>query len=257
MSLAPAGPPRHTQPDARAYGLLLLLFLAALLYTSVGHARPSGYLAAMALYGLAPADMRTAALALNVIAATLATARYRSAGHFDRWLLLPLVVGSIPAAFVGGLLTLPGTIYKPLLAVLLLIAAIRLAWPKQRADAVHHRMPPWAGVLSGAVIGFLSGLTGVGGGIYLTPLLLFAGWAETKKAAGVSAAFILVNSVAAIAGRLLVDTALPPDLPAWAVAVTVGGLIGATLGSRVFGPTAFRYLLAAVLIVAALKLLAG
>jgi uncharacterized membrane protein YfcA len=241
-----------------AYGLVLLLFAAAVLYTSVGHAGASGYLAAMALYGLAPADMRPAALALNLLAATLATAQFRWAGHFDRALFLPLVAGSVPAAFVGGWLTLPGTVYKPVLAVLLFVAAVRLAWPHRDTTGPERRMPPWAAVLSGAAIGLLSGLTGVGGGIYLTPLLLFAGWAETKKAAGVSAAFILVNSVAGLVGRLVADpAALPPQMPEWAAAVLVGGLIGATLGSRVFAPGVLRRLLAVVLVVAALKLAFG
>jgi uncharacterized protein len=237
-------------------GLLVLLFLAAVFFTSVGHAGASGYLAAMALYGLAPSEMRSAALALNVLAGTLTTARFRSAGHFDRSLFLPLIIGSIPGAFVGGLLSFPATIYRPVVGVLLLIAAVRLAWPTRKADGPVRRMPAWAGVLCGTAIGLLSGLTGVGGGIYLMPLLLFAGWAEARTAGGVSAAFILVNSVAGLSGRLLADPVLPPQLLAWAAVVLVGSVIGATLGSRVLGPSIIRYLLAIALGFAAFTLLA-
>jgi uncharacterized membrane protein YfcA len=240
-----------------AVGLTALLFTAALLYTSVGHAGASGYLAAMAVYGLAPDEMRPAALILNLFAAVLATTKFRSAGHFDRGMFLPLVAGSVPAAFVGGFLTVPGAVYKPLLAAALLLAAARLVWPESQGHRTDCRMPVWAGVLSGAVIGFLSGLTGVGGGIYLTPLLLFCGWAETRKAAGVSAAFILVNSAAGLAGRLSALPSLPTALPVWVVVVTVGGWIGSTLGSRVLGSATLRRLLAVVLVVAASKLLPG
>ena len=162
------------------YSLTLLLFVAAVLYTSVGHAGASGYLAAMAFYGLAPEAMRPTALVLNLVAATLATARFRSAGYFDRRLFLPLVAGSIPGAFVGGFLTLPGPVYKPILAAALLVAAVRLAWPLVSATAPPRRMPVWVGVAVGLVIGLLSRLTGVGGGIYLTPILLLAGWARRR-----------------------------------------------------------------------------
>jgi uncharacterized protein len=239
------------------YTLTLLLFVAAILYTSVGHAGASGYLAAMAFYGLAPEAMRPTALMLNLVASTLATSRFRSAGHFDRKLFLPLVAGSIPGAFVGGFLTLPGPVYKPILAAALLIAAVRLAWPLASATAPPRRMPVWAGVTVGLGIGLLSGLTGVGGGIYLTPVLLFAGWAQTKVAAGVSAAFILVNSAAGLAGRLAEAPYLPPEMPVWVGVVLLGSLIGSTLGSRVFGSTTLRRILSVVLASASVKLIIG
>jgi uncharacterized membrane protein YfcA len=242
----------------QALALAALLFAAALLYTSVGHAGASGYLAAMALFGLAPDDMRPTALVLNLFAAVLTTLRFRSAGHFDRRLFLPLVAGSVPAAFLGGFLTLPGPVYKPLLAAALLVGALRLALPSRTPSTEPtRRMPVWVGVLCGAAVGLLSGLTGVGGGIYLTPVLLFCRWAEPKRAAGVSAAFILVNSAAGLVGRLAAFPALPAELPVWVVVVTVGSLIGSTLGSRVLGSATLRRLLAVALVVAASKLLAG
>jgi uncharacterized membrane protein YfcA len=148
-------------------------------------------------------------------------------------------------------------VYKPILAAALLIAAARLAWPVASATGPTRRMPVWVGVTVGLGIGLLSGLTGVGGGIYLTPVLLLAGWATTKVAAGVSAAFILVNSAAGLAGRLSESPYLPPELPVWAVVVLVGSLIGSTLGSRVFGSTTLRRILSVVLASASVKLIIG
>lgn len=233
-----------------------LLFVAAVLYTSVGHAGASGYLAAMALCGLAPAEMRPTALVLNLLAAVPTTANFGTAGHFDRRLFVPLVLGSMPTAFLGNLLTLPPHVYKLALGFALALAALRLAWPTSRSEATR-RLPAWAGVLLGLGIGFVSGLTSVGGGIYLTPVLLLAGFATTKTAAGVSAAFILANSAVGLAGRLHANPAIPTALPAWCGAVIAGSLIGSTLGSRVFGSPTLRRVLAGVLLVAAGKLALG
>src|SRR5437764_7003664 len=147
-----------------AFGLVALVFATALLYSSVGHAGASGYLAAMAFYGVAPDAMRPAALVLNILAAALTTARFRSAGHFDRRLLLPLVAGSVPAACAGGFLTVPGGVYRPLLAITLTAAAVRLALPLPDSPKQDRRMPAWVGMVVGAVIGFVSGVTGVGRG---------------------------------------------------------------------------------------------
>jgi uncharacterized membrane protein YfcA len=238
-----------------SYGLVLLLFAGALLYTSVGQAGASGYLAAMAVYGLAPDAMRPAALVLNLVAASLTAARFRSAGHFDRRLFLPLAAGSIPGAFLGGFLTLPGPVYRPALAAALGLAAVRLAWPPRPAPA--RRMPVWVGVMAGLGIGLFSGLTGMGGGVYLMPLVLLAGWADVKVAAGVSAAFILVNSAAGLAGRLSESPALPNEMPVWVAAVLLGSLIGSTVGSRVLGATTMRRVLGVMLAAAAVKLLVG
>lgn len=232
--------------------LPLLLFAAAVLYTSVGHAGASGYLAAMAFVGLAPAEMRPAALVLNLLAAAPTVTQFALAGHFDRRLFVPLVVGSVPFAFLGGGQSLPPHVYRLLLASALLLAAARLALPIGR-DAATRRLPAWGAVLLGAGIGYLSGLTGVGGGIYLTPVLLLAGFAATKPAAGVSAAFILANSLAGLGGTLWAGKPIPTALPVWCAAVVAGGLIGSTLGSRVLGSPTLRRLLAAVLLVAAYK----
>jgi uncharacterized membrane protein YfcA len=236
--------------------LAVLVFAAAVLYSSVGHAGASGYLAAMALCGVAPAEMKPTALVLNILVATVATARFYSAGSFSWRILLPFACTSVPFAFLGGQLTLPSPVYRQVVGVTLLIASFRLlthASPRDGGD--RRRLAPAVGMACGAGIGLLSGLTGVGGGIYLTPLLLFTRWADTREAAGISAAFILVNSVAGLAGHSLASRTLPHALPLLAVAAVAGGLIGSSLGSRRLGSPAFRRLLGVVLVIAAVKML--
>lgn len=234
--------------------LTLCILLAAALYSSVGHGGGSGYLASMALFGVAPDAMKPAALALNVLVAAIATFRFQRAGAFDRRLFLPLAAASVPLAFFGGLWSLPERGYQVLVAVALAAAAVRLALPSEVGDRDPILPPVWQALALGAGIGLLSGLTGVGGGIYLTPIMLLAGWARPRDAAGVSAAFILVNSVAGLAGRWQTAPALPDQLPYWAVAALLGGVAGSTIGVRRLGSTGLKRVLAVVLVVAALKL---
>jgi len=233
--------------------LVTCIFVAALLYSSVGHAGASGYLAAMAIFGIAPESMRPAALVLNILVATVATVRFYRAGCFSWSIFWPFAMASVPFAFLGGALTLPGTIYKQVVGLVLLFAAYRL-FRNRVADATK-RIPAPLGLLSGAGIGLLSGLTGTGGGIFLSPMLLFMGWAETKESAGVSAAFILVNSIAGIIGLFTKPVVLPNMLPYWAIAAVVGGLIGSELGSKRLGNPTLRRLLAVVLVIAGGKLM--
>lgn len=237
--------------------LCILIFAAAVLYSSVGHAGASGYLAAMALCGVAPAEMKPAALVLNVLVASIATIRFHRAGCSSTVLLWPFAAGSIPFAFVGGLLTLPGRVYKPVAGVILLVAAIRVVGSsrKDEESVSKRKVTLLPALASGSGIGFLSGLTGTGGGIFLTPLLLSMGWAETRESAGVSAAFILVNSIAGLAGLLAGSVTWPRATPLWALVAVVGGLIGSELGSRRLATDAIRRLLGAVLLIAGLKLL--
>jgi uncharacterized membrane protein YfcA len=236
--------------------LALLIFAAAVLYSSVGHAGASGYLAAMALYDVAPAEMKPTALVLNILVATVATVRFYAAGSFSWRVFLPFACASVPFAFVGGQMVLPNPVYRQVVGATLLVAAFRLfTHSAPREGQALRRLPPAVGVACGAVIGLLSGLTGVGGGIYLTPLLLFTHWADTRQAAGVSAAFIFVNSVAGLAGHSLATRTLPHALPLFAVAAVAGGLIGSGLGSRRLGSPAFRRVLGVVLVIAAAKML--
>lgn len=239
--------------------ILAVAFLAAAtLYASVGHAGASAYLAAMALVGIPVATMRPTALALNIVVASIVTVRFHLAGRVHWRSLAPFIMGSIPLAFVGGGLVLPGAVYKPIVGAVLLFAAVQLFRTARRA-ADDRAMPPSVPVvpagLAGAGIGFLSGLTGTGGGIFLTPLILLAGWAETRVAAGISAAFILANSISGLLGNVVAVQALPPALPVWLVAVAAGGLLGAELGAWRLGVPALRRALALVLVIAGLKLI--
>src|SRR5215213_8204199 len=242
------------------HGLLIgLIFVAALLYSSVGHAGASGYLAAMALVGVAPEVMKPTALALNILIATIATVRYYRAGYFYWAALWPFAIGSIPLSFVGGAIILPGYLYKPAVGLVLLYAAYSLfrstvLGPPESANKGIN-IPTAPAVASGGLIGLLAGLTGTGGGIFLSPLLLFTGWAGTRPTSGASAAFILVNSVAGLAGSFASIRYLPDALPVWALAAAVGGLIGSELGSRKLQSNGIRRALAAVLVIAGLKLM--
>lgn len=235
--------------------LAALFFAAAILYASVGHAGASAYLAAMALFGVAPDVMRPTALVLNVFVASIVVVRFSGAGHLPWRQLLPLVIGSIPAAFLGGGVELPGEIYRPLVAAVLLAGAYRLATAGSDPDHSASGVPFAAGIVAGAAIGLLAGLTGTGGGIFLTPLLVLAGWTSTRDAAGLSGAFILVNSIAGLAGLLTGGFSLPPGLPLWIGAVVAGGLIGSALGATRFSILGLRRALSVVLVLAAAKLL--
>lgn len=240
-------------PDALL--LALLFFAAATLYASVGHAGASAYLAAMAFLGTAPAVMRPTALVLNLFVATIVIVRFARAGHLPWRSLVPLVAGSIPAAFLGGLVDLPGELYRPLVAIVLLAGAWRLATALAPDDDTRPRgVPVAAGVSAGAVIGLLAGLTGTGGGIFLTPLLVLGGWTATRDAAGLSGAFILANSISGLAGLATGGFTLPAALPLWVAAVIGGGLIGSWLGAVRFSILNLRRALALVLVVAAVKL---
>jgi len=238
-------------------GLALLVFAAAALYSMVGHGGASAYLAAMALFGLAPAVMRPTALVLNILVSAIAAVQFARAGRFSWSTFWPFAIGAVPAAFVGGAVTLPAVSYRRVVGVVLVYAALRL-W--QRAAAATGR-PLWPApkalaIPLGVPIGLLSGLTGVGGGIFLSPILLLAGWAEVRTTAGVAAVFILANSVAGLLGCLASVRALPAGLPVLAAAAVAGGLVGSTLGSRRLPSPALRRLLAVVLVVAAWKLIA-
>ncbi len=246
-------------PDAltpAALFLAVLFGVAAILYGTVGHAGASAYLAAMALVGLAPEVMRPTALTLNILVAGIVTARFARGGFVRPASALPFLVGSVPAAFVGGTLTLPDEVYRPLVGAVLIFAAVRFGVTAVRpADEFPPRAPLAAAVGSGAGIGLLAGLTGTGGGIFLTPLMVVAGWAGVRFAAGTSALFILANSVAGLAGNIGAVGNIPAALPLWLGAVAVGGAIGSELGSRRLGSPWLRRALALVLLIAGLKLI--
>jgi hypothetical protein len=239
--------------------LAALFFVAALLYASVGHAGASAYLATMAILGV-PADVaRPTALSLNVVVASIVTVRFWRARLVDARAVLPLVVGSIPAAFIGGAIDVPTDVYKPLLGIVLIVAAagfVRTARATAaEASLAPARVPALGGVFAGAVIGLVSGLTGTGGGIFLSPLLLLVGWSTTRQASGIASVFILANSIAGLAGNISAVGAVPSALPLWAVAVVAGAFVGSGIGSRRASPPQLRVALAVVLVVAGLKLI--
>lgn len=242
--------------DTEIIILGVLFLIAALLYSSVGHAGASGYLAAMALMGLSPDVMKPTALAINILVAVIATFKFYRVGAFSWRVFLSLVITSIPCAFIGGFISLPSHIYKPIVGVVLVYAA----WYSFRTanQSTYEVKFPSAPILlfSGAILGFMSGLTGVGGGIFLSPLLLFFRWAETKVISGIAAAFILVNSLAGFVGVLSKTPTLPSALPLWAVAAVIGGYIGAEYGSKRLGNPAIQKLLALVLVIAGVKMIA-
>ena len=237
--------------------LAILVFIAALLYSSVGHAGASGYLAAMALLGIAPTVMKPTALTLNILVASIATFKFYRAGHFSWRLFWPFALASIPCAFMGGAITLPDHLYRTLVGMVLLFAAYKLFRNAQRVieEATVKPVSAWVALLVGAALGLLAGLTGTGGGIFLSPLLLLMGWASTRQTAGVSAAFILVNSVAGLLGNLSSVHALPSALWILAPMAIVGGFIGAEYGSKRLATPNMRRLLAVVLVIAGMKLI--
>jgi uncharacterized membrane protein YfcA len=231
------------------------ILVAAVLYSSVGHGGASAYLAVMALAGLAPAGMRPSALVLNLVVAAISAFRFARAGWFRWRLLWPFAATSIPFAFLGGSITLPESLYERVLGLVLLFAAYRLWRVFGKGEERPHPPPLLAALLWGAAIGMLSGLTGVGGGIFLSPLLLLAHWAEPKPTAAVSAAFIWVNSFAGLLGKPSSLAALPSGVALWAAAAAIGGIVGAGLGSQRLPSLVLRRLLAVVLVVAGVKLL--
>ncbi|MDF3072811.1 MAG: sulfite exporter TauE/SafE family protein [Alphaproteobacteria bacterium] len=234
--------------------------LVASLYSSVGHAGASGYLACMALLSVPPTVMRPTALVLNVLAATITTISFHRAG-FRPWRpLLPLIAASIPAAFVGGAIKPEPHIYQALVGAMLLLSSAWLiygTWRNQAAIA-NDKAPSLSLLLAvplGGAIGFLSGITGTGGGIFLSPVLLLAGLAGPRWTSAMAAPFILVNSIAGLAGNIYATQFLPAALPIWIVAVAAGALLGSWLGARRLSAKAIRTALAVVMLMAGSKLL--
>lgn len=237
--------------------LTALIFLAAVLYASVGHAGASGYLAAMALFGLAPEEMKPAALVLNIFVASIATFKYVRAGRFNGAIFWPFALASVPFAFLGGFIVLPGEYYKPIVGLVLIYTAYNFI--KTAQYATYDVKPPRLALIgvSGALLGFLSGLVGVGGGIFLSPLLIILQWETVKNVSGVAAAFILVNSAAGLLGLLSSRAPqLPDDITMWALAAVIGGYIGAEYGSKRLASPVIKRLLALVLLIAGVKMVA-
>ena len=233
-----------------------LIFLAALLFSSVGHGGASAYLATFALVSMAPAEMRPAALCLNVLVASIGLYKFYRVRAFNWPLFWPIALTSVPAAFIGGQITLPNQTYKIVVGLCLIYAAFSIFMHANKQDDVIVKpvaKPVLLGL--GAGLGFLAGLTGVGGGIFLSPILLFFGWAKTKVISGVAAAFILVNSASGLLGILSKSATLPVGLIYWAFAAILGGWLGAEYGSKCLANPTIRKLLSLVLVFAGSKML--
>src|SRR5688572_30385804 len=180
----------------------VLLFVVAFLYASVGHGGASGYLALMALFSITPEVMKPTALLLNLFVSLVSFSQFYRGNHFKLKIFLPFALASVPMSFIGGLMVVEGDIYKKILGVLLIIPIIRFFFFKNIAVEDLKKPNLVLSVIIGAVIGLLSGMIGIGGGIILSPLLLLLKWTDQKRTAAISAAFIFVNSLAGLAGQL-------------------------------------------------------
>jgi uncharacterized protein len=236
--------------------LCAAIFAVALLYSSVGHAGASGYIAVLTLFSFEPSVIKPTVLLLNILVASIATYQFWRAGHFSWRLFWPFAALSVPCAFLGGYLLIPAHTFKLIVGIVLLISAVRLFWANKWADVEAVSPAPLTVSLPvGAAIGFLSGITSTGGGIFLTPLLLFFRWAKTKPAAATSALFVLVNSVSGLVGYFSNRQPLPPLAWSLAVAAILGGIAGSQMGSRHLPSRIIYICLAGVLTIAGLKLI--
>jgi uncharacterized membrane protein YfcA len=234
--------------------IALCVLIVAFLYSCVGHAGASGYIAVMSLFSMAPAAIKPTALVLNILVASLGTYQFWRAGHFSWRLFWPFALLSIPCAFLGGYLNLPTHVFKIIVGIVLLLSAARFLIRPPAEREPHEPSPPVAlGV--GGILGLLSGLTGTGGGIFLTPVVIFMHWARTKTASAVSALFILVNSISGLLGNFSATKTFPGFALPLALAAVLGGAVGSYLGSQRFPVTTIKRLLAIVLLIAGFKLI--
>jgi len=233
----------------------ILLFIVAFLYASVGHGGASGYLALMALFSFTPDVMKPTALLLNLFVSLTSFVQFYRGGHFKWKIFLPLVITSIPLAYIGGRMTVESFLYKKLLGIFLLIPIIRFLFFKNIPVNELKKPNIVLSLIIGAAIGFLSGLIGIGGGIILSPILLLLKWTDQKQTAAISASFIFVNSLSGLLGQLTKGIHFSADMYAYVAIAFAGGLCGAYLGSLKFNQNILKYTLAVVLMLAAYKLL--
>jgi uncharacterized membrane protein YfcA len=247
-------------PDEHLLILAALFLVVGALYSAVGHAGASGYLAVMALVGVDSTVMRPTALSINVLVAIIAFVQFARAGHFGWRLFWPFALASVPAAFLGGRFQVPADALRIAIGVVLLISAAHMAWTSRRTAPPKDppREPALPAALGcGGAIGLVSGLTGTGGGIFLSPVMLLFNWADIKRTAATASLFILLNSMAGLAGMASSGWKPGPWLAVLAGAACIGGLVGAYVGSRRLANRPLRMLLACVLLIAGVKLVLG
>lgn len=238
--------------------LSLFIFFIAFLYSSVGHGGASGYLAVLSFLPLLPAEMATTALILNILVAGIALISYFRAGHFSMALTLPFIIGSVPAAFLGGMLPIHAPLYFLILAMVLLYAAFRIAFlfaaPEEKGRELVSL--PWGTVLPiGGGIGLISGMIGIGGGIFLSPLILMKQWAGAKSTSATSACFIVANALAGLGGRIAQGNFQIGTLEPLLLAGFLGGIAGSYLGANQWSNRSLRRVLAGVMVIAAIKMI--
>jgi uncharacterized membrane protein YfcA len=233
---------------------LTILPVVAFLYASVGHGGASGYLALMALFSFSSEIMKPTALLLNLFVAAIAFYHYYKQGYFNKKLFFPFAAASIPMAFLGGLVTIDTSLYKKVLGILLIFAILKLLNVFGKESEKIKQIKTWQGVIVGGIIGFLSGLIGIGGGIILSPVILLLHWGKMKEAAAVSALFIWVNSAAGLTGQFSSGITLELTSIVFVILALIGGFFGAYWGSQKFNNKLLRHMLAFVLIIASIKL---
>jgi hypothetical protein len=241
-------------PDTLIW-IALLMAMAAALYSTVGHGGASAYLAIMALFAVAPETMRPTALALNLVVAGFGALRYWWAGQINLRLLAAFALTAVPAAFIGGGVHVPPEYYRSMVGIVLWIAALRLFWQPSRLAERETSQPSLAITLPvGAGLGLLAGLTGTGGGIFLSPLIILFGWEDARRTSGIAAGFIFLNSAAGLAGNLASVRGLPSELPYLVAAVAAGALVGTWLGAGRLPKRRLLQGLGLVLVIAGAKL---
>lgn len=234
---------------------LSMLFIISFLYASVGHGGASGYLALMALFGLSPLLMKSSALLLNIFVSFASFYQYYKGGYFKWKLFFPFAITSIPASFIGALITVDAHIYKNILGILLILPILRLFGLIGKDSLKEKDVNAGVALLIGAIIGLLSGMIGIGGGIILSPIILLFHWGNMKQTAGVSALFIFVNSISGLIGVISKGQNIDPMVYIWVLIALTGGLLGAYYGRKKFSNTILKRLLAVTLVIASIKLL--
>jgi len=235
----------------------IILFVIAALYAAVGHGGASGYLALMALYGVAPKEMKPTALVLNLFVSLTSFIQYYRGGHFKLRIFIPIAIASIPLAFIGGMIHIEDTLYKRILGVLLLFPVFRFFFFKSPNEDELKNPQIYLSSIFGGVIGLFSGMIGIGGGILLSPVLILLKWTNQKQTAAISAAFIFVNSVAGLGGMFTKEIAFTSNMLLYIVFAFAGGLIGAYLASKRLSQNGLKYVLAVVLLMASYKLISS
>ena len=233
----------------------VILFFVAFLYAAVGHGGASGYLALMAIYGIAPEEMKPTALVLNLFVSIISFTHYYRGDYFKYKIFIPMAAASIPLAFIGGMITVEENIYKRILGVLLLFPILRFFFFKNVEDNELKSHKVSIAIFIGGIVGLLSGMIGIGGGIILSPILLLLHWTNQKQTAAISAAFIFVNSVAGLGGMLTQGISFTKDMVLYVIVAFIGGFLGAYLGAKRFNHNVLKYVLATVLLLASYKLI--